>query len=126
LADVVATFAGEGRGDDDELDDYLVGMPDEWEDLPASLFGNAGDWTDARADGGEADEDEGNDTSKDGSEGDEQAPADGEGSSVYLWGRRASGFAFAQGAPLSAAIYDKALEARRSGKRWMEALHRAG
>jgi hypothetical protein len=43
-----------------------------------------------------------------------------------LWGRRASEFAFAPGAALSAVIYDKALEERRSGKRWMEAVHAAG
>src|SRR5262249_12649806 len=38
----------------------------------------------------------------------------------------ASGFAFAPGATLSGAIYDKVLEERRSGKRWMEQIHRAG
>ena len=38
------------------------------------------------------------------------APVDESGAAVYLWGRRASGFAFAPGAALSAVIYDKALE----------------
>jgi hypothetical protein len=54
------------------------------------------------------------------------SPVDESGAAVYLWGRRASGFAFAPGAALSAVIYDKALEERRSGKRWMEAIHTAG
>jgi hypothetical protein len=37
-----------------------------------------------------------------------------------------AGIVCAPGAPLSAAIYDKVLEERCSGKRWMEAIHSAG
>src|SRR5262249_57435500 len=43
-----------------------------------------------------------------------------------VWGQRASGFAFSQGADLSAAWYDKALQERQSGRRWMQPIHEAG
>jgi hypothetical protein len=46
-------------------------------------------------------------------------PAEEGGAAVYLWGQRASGFAFSQGADLSAAWYDKALQERQTGRRWM-------
>jgi hypothetical protein len=58
-------------------------------------------------------------------EGDE-LPADELGVSVYSWGRRVSGFSFSPGDDLSAVWYDKLLEERLSGKRWMEVVHRAG
>jgi hypothetical protein len=57
---------------------------------------------------------------------DDTAYADEAGASVHLWGRRASGFAFSPGGDLSAVWYDKLLEKRTSGKRWMEAIHLAG
>ena len=45
---------------------------------------------------------------------------------MHLRGRRASGFAFSPGGDLSAVWYDKLLEERASGKRWMEAIHTMG
>jgi hypothetical protein len=113
-----------------DLEDYLAEAPDEWADLPSSFFGDAdlGDsgigvevelLDEEESLGAVARQDQG-------SAAEEAAPVDESGTAVYLWGRRASGFAFAPGAPLSAAIYDKALEERRSGKRWMESIHVAG
>jgi len=101
----------------------LAAPPDEWSDLPGSLlegfdFGMerdlfADDDGQARSEGDEIEQSS------------EVEPVDVSGAAVYLWGRRASGFASAPGAPLSGAIYDKALEERRSGKRWMERIHAA-
>jgi hypothetical protein len=54
------------------------------------------------------------------------AYADEEGAALHLWGRRASGFAFSPGGDLSAVWYDKLVEERASGKRWMEPIHLAG
>jgi hypothetical protein len=74
--------------------------------------GMNGEWAGKNEDGEERREDE--------------TEADEQGASVYLWGQRASGFAFSPGATLSAVFYDKLLEERRSGKLWMEPIHRAG
>jgi hypothetical protein len=90
-------------------------MPPEWEAVPLEAFETmAGAGLDEEL-GESEDEDE-----------DPPTPADEHGAAVYLWGQRASGFAFSPGAPLSAVWYDKLLEERRSGKRWMEAIHLAG
>jgi hypothetical protein len=56
----------------------------------------------------------------------EEQLADRDGAVAYLWGRRATGFAFSPGGPLSAVWYDNAMEERLSGKRWMEDYHQAG
>jgi len=140
VADAAAPSALAERGTLED-DDWLA-PPDDWLDLPPALLsdgevwqdaweavgenvGWAGDQADTEDDGGNQDDDDLGDSDGDAPQG-EEAPADEEGGSVYLWGRRASGFAFAQGAALSAAIYDKALEVRRSGKHWMQAIHRSG
>jgi hypothetical protein len=52
--------------------------------------------------------------------------ADDQGMAVHLWGERASGFAFSPGAPISMVWYDKLLEERLSGKRWMQPIHEKG
>jgi hypothetical protein len=114
------TEAGSGPFGEVDLDDLLIinepwqaGMiPPEWEAVPLEAF----EATDGSAEDSA------------GEEGDEEAlaPADEQGAAVYLWGQRASGFAFSPGAPLSAVWYDKLLEERRSGKRWMETIHRTG
>jgi hypothetical protein len=107
-----------------DADILLAAPPDEWSDIPSSLLGGF-DFSMVRDlfedDDGEAhsDEDEVEPSP-------EAEPVDESGVAVYLWGRRASGFAFAPGAPLSGAIYDKVLEEQRSGKRWMERIHAAG
>jgi hypothetical protein len=63
----------------------------------------------------------------DGDEGDKDVRyADEDGAAVHLWGRRASGFVFSAGGDLSSVWYDKLLEERASGKRWMEAIHTDG
>jgi len=109
---------------DEGFDDFLVAPPDEWSDIPVSML----DHLDlALQHAFLDDEDNGEDDAKGQvKESNEVEPVDESGTSVYLWGRRASGFAFAPGAALSAVIYDKALEERRSGKRWMETIHTAG
>ena len=56
----------------------------------------------------------------------EWAWADEQGTAIHRYGHRVSGFAFSPGGDLSAAWYDKALQERQSGKRWMEPIHRAG
>jgi hypothetical protein len=95
-------------------------QPDEWADLPVSFFGDA-DLGDSGI-GVEVDlldeEESVGAVARQDKEtaGEEATPVDESGTAVYLWGRRASGFAFAPGAPVSAAIYDTALEERRSGK----------
>jgi hypothetical protein len=106
-----------------DSDVILAALPDEWSDLSNPLF----EGLDFAAEHDLLNEDDGEERA----EGDEiepsheVAPVDESGAAVYLWGRRASGFAFAPGAPLSAVVYDKALEERRSGKRWMEMIHTA-
>nr|MBA3827226.1 hypothetical protein [Ktedonobacterales bacterium] len=100
------------------FDDYLSGQPDDWDDLDAVFFHDALDPDAMFADA--VDEDEANDAD------DEEQAADEEGAAVYLYGQRASGFAFSPGAALSAAWYDKELEERLSGKTWMRPIHRAG
>jgi hypothetical protein len=108
-----------------DLDDYLTDVPDEWSDLSTAIY--VSDMSMETDDPMVADEHTDNVVSADTEAGTaNEAPADEDGAAVYLWGRRASGFAFAPGAPLSAAIYDKALEERRSSKRWMEVIHTAG
>jgi hypothetical protein len=122
LIDLTGAYAAD---DGDNLDDYLLGVPEDWADLPAAFLAENAPWATTWEGEDTQDPDAGTGEDDHGGQG-EETPVDEEGSAVYLWGRRASGFAFAQGAPLSAAVYDKALEARRSGKRWMEAIHRAG
>ncbi|MBA3825467.1 MAG: hypothetical protein H0X24_16405, partial [Ktedonobacterales bacterium] len=111
VSDESAEFAVMGT-----FDDYLSGQPDEWDDLDPAFFADDGD-PDAFVADAEDDEDS--------DEGDE-TPADEEGAAVYLFGPRASGFAFSPGAPLSAAWYNKELEERLSGKSWMRVVHQAG
>jgi hypothetical protein len=107
-----------------ELEDYLTDAPDEWADFPAAFFGNLSmEMNDNLLDKEHTDEQVEQDQD---AETDDAAPVDEAGAAVYLWGRRASGFAFAPGAPLSAAIYDKRLEELRGGKRWMDHIHMAG
>jgi len=89
---------------------WLVEMvPEEWADISHELYEEQ-----AEAEWGADDEEEG------------LSWADEAGAAVHLWGQRASGFAFSPGGDLSAVWYDKVLEERRSGKRWMEPIHRAG
>jgi hypothetical protein len=115
-------------------DDFGLATADDWLDLPPALLSDSEVWDDAweaggenTARSGEQAETEDNRDDIEGSAGlAEETPADEEGGSLDLWGRRASGVAFAQGAALSAAIYDKALQVRRSGKQWMLAFHRCG
>lgn len=98
------------------LDDYLDDVPDEWDGLPLDFFLDH----DEIADLDDADDDE-----EEEDLGDEQH-ADDEGATVYLYGKRASGFTFSPGSPLSAAWYNKELEERTSGKVWMREIHQAG
>ena len=109
---------------DGDNDVFLAAPPDDWSDLPVSLFESLDLTMEQRL----FDEDDGEEQAgQDEFElAHEVAPVDESGAAVYLWGRRASGFAFAPGAALSGVIYDKALEERRSGKRWMETIHTAG
>jgi hypothetical protein len=126
--EAAVTEAGIGPFGELDLDDLLIinepwqaGMvPPEWEAVPLEAFEAADGIVENSAEDGEAaDEDEDEDAEA-------LAPADEQGAAVYLWGQRASGFAFSPGAPLSAVWYDKLLEERRSGKRWMETIHRTG
>lgn len=94
---------------DEDIDDYLYQLPDEWDDLSPIDFGD-----EASNDDGESEVE------------DDEAPADEERAAVYLYGQRVSGFAFSSGAPLSAAWYNKELEERLSGKIWMRPIHEAG
>jgi hypothetical protein len=105
-------------------DTFLGTPPDDWSDLSVSLFESL----DLAMEQLLLEEDDGEEQAeRDEPELEhEVAPVDESGAAVYLWGRRASGFAFAPGAALSAVIYDKALEERRSGKRWMETIHIVG
>jgi hypothetical protein len=109
---------------DGDSEGFLSEPPDEWTDLPISLF----DHLELTQQQELFDDDNGEDggAQSEIEQSHAVAPVDESGAAVYLWGRRASGFAFAPGAALSAVIYDKALEERRSGKRWMEAIHVAG
>lgn len=93
-------------------------VPPEWEGVPVDFYADGEDENGDEAAGESDDDDEGD-------EGDE-APADEEGAAAYLWGQRASGFAFSPGADLSATWYDKALEERLSGKLWMRPIHEVG
>jgi hypothetical protein len=104
--------------------------PPEWAALPLELLDQAGlsSWQDATDEALEADGIFGldHDQQVDACGADEESAADKQGATVHLWGQRASGFAFSPGAALSAVFYDKLLEEQRSGKRWMEPIHRAG
>jgi len=148
LGDLEAAWASDepGWGEDDlaGLDVALLadpawgdpgaaGMPAEWVGVPLDwLDGGDGPWRGADTWG----QDSGWDA-EDGGEGGawadagapseaDEAPADEAGVSVHQWGRRVSGFSFSPGGALSAVWYDKLLEERLSGKRWMEAIHCAG
>ncbi len=107
--------------------------PPEWFGVPLDLLPNhmAGALFDGSDDDDEGESNEGAaplvslDTAQETLDAETDWAEDGE-ASVYLWGRRASGFAFSPGADLSAVWYDKLLEERRSGKRWMEAFHTQG
>lgn len=126
-ADVDGAFAWPDTADGEE-DGFFAEMPDEWEGIPLdaltafdalarmdmALPMDRSETEDAEA------EDNGDARWAD------ERDADEDGAAVHLWGRRASGFAFSPGGDLSAAWYDKLLEERRSGKRWMEAIHTAG
>lgn len=119
VEEAMSAFAADGSADV-----LLATPPDDWTDLPDALlegfdFGVERDLFD----------DENGELGSDGGDIEpslEVESVDVSGAAVYLWGRRASGFAFAPGAPLSGVIYDKALEERRSDKRWMERIHVAG
>lgn len=116
-------FADDGDDEDADFGAFLLSepwevesVPPEWEGVPVDFY----------ADGEEDDENKAStDKTEDENEGDE-TPADEEGAAAYLWGQRASGFAFSPGADLSATWYDKALEERLSGKLWMRPIHEAG
>jgi hypothetical protein len=118
--DAISVLALDGGNED-----FLVAPPDEWSDLPVSLFEHLDLALQQDLLDDDTDEEEGEQDQIEPSNA-MIAPVDESGAAVYLWGRRASGFAFAPGAALSAVIYDKALEERRSGKRWMEAIHEGG
>jgi hypothetical protein len=131
--ELAALIGLSNNGDEDDFAAFLAGAPEEWVDLPAefltddglaldaALFDDGDDTNDSDGDAG----DTSNAVDEDGEE-EEEEPADTVGTAVHLWGRRASGFAFSPGGALSAAWYNKALEERLSGKRWMEDYHRAG
>ncbi len=124
-AEVELAFANAAAGETTLDDAWLSGMlPPDWEGLPLDLLGpvalaeTATD--DDAANGADSEEVVGDADDSDLEWADEQ------GTVVHLWGQRVSGFAFSPGADLSAVWYDKLLEERRSGKRWMEAIHTAG
>jgi hypothetical protein len=89
--------------------------PPAWESVPLDLL-DLGALTSPFSDSPHDDE----------AEDDDMSYADEDGAAVHLWERRASGFAFSPGGDLSAVWYDKLLEERASGKRWMETIHVAG
>ena len=146
IADVEAAAWGldgeDLEGWDGEVFDGLFGqellglgadVPDEGGGMPFDLLMGHGTLEDGGDEGGD-DEDEGEDRAL-GSEGDahkdavdpqDEDPADELGLAVHSWGRRVSGFSFSTGGELSAVWYDKLLEERLSGKRWMEPIHREG
>ena len=108
LADLdVALLAEEGWGSPG-----VAVTPEEWVGVPLDWLDDGGDGDDAVERQVPGDEDE--------------SPADEMGMSMHGWGRRVSGFSFSPGGDLSAVWYDKLLEERLSGKRWMEPIHHAG
>jgi hypothetical protein len=130
--EALAAFALLSDNEEDTFAVALLDMPDDWADLPIEFFDSTEDdlWSDA-ANGADAmdneeEPDNGAHQWRDVALGPGERKADESGAAVYLWGRRASGFALSLGAPISAVIYNKALEERLSGKRWMEDHHRAG
>jgi hypothetical protein len=116
LHDVESAAAGDLEADASFDDAWLTdAAPPAWDGVPLDLLDLASldsPFSEDEDDDGEDDED--------------VAYADEQGASVHLWGRRASGFAFSPGGDLSAVWYDKLLEERASGKRWMEPIHVAG
>ncbi len=120
-AEVELAFANAAADETAGDDAWLSGMlPPDWEGLPLDLLGLVAPDEVVTADGEESEEDVGDNDDAD------LGWADEQGAVVHLWGQRASGFAFSPGADLSAVWYDKLLEERRSGKRWMEAIHATG
>src|SRR5262249_39570957 len=113
--------AWDGEGEPLDLDALVDGLdewaaPAEWVGLPMELLAGA------QFAGEDAEEVEGNAEDLPGDE----SPADELGVWVHGWGRRVSGFAFSPGGDLAPVWYDKLLEERLSGKRWMEPIHQAG
>src|SRR5579875_544528 len=104
----------------DDVDADLLMLPDDWDDLGiAEICPDEGydeDVWDEDQDGADADEAD-----------EATSPLEEAGAKVYLYAKRASGFAFASAkAPLSGVWYDKELEERLSGKTWMRVIHEAG
>jgi hypothetical protein len=121
LHDVESAAAGEHLEGTAESDDdawLMSSAPPAWDGVPLELL----DLASIDSPFSEHEDDDGEDEDED----EDIAYADEEGAAVHLWGRRASGFAFSPGSDLSAVWYDKLLEERASGKRWMEAIHAAG
>jgi hypothetical protein len=106
-------------------------LPDDWVGVPVELLDtedaeeDADPWRDRAEEMGAARRAEG-DEDKGECDGTDEEPADGLGLAVHGWGRRVSGFSFSPGGDVSAVWYDKLLEERLSGKRWMEPIHEAG
>lgn len=93
------------------------GAPDDWGGVPLDMF---------ELPTADDDQDDDQSGSNEEPQDDSEEPADELGVAVYGWGRRVSGFSFSPGGDLSAVWYDKLLEERLSGKRWMEPIHLAG
>ncbi len=116
LQDVESAAAGALEADASFDDVWLAGaVPPAWDSVPLDLL----DLASLDSPFAEHDDDDGEDE-------EDVVYADEAGATVHLWGRRASGFAFSPGGDLSAVWYDKLLEERASGKRWMEAIHTVG
>ncbi|HEV2461803.1 MAG TPA: hypothetical protein VGS80_25890 [Ktedonobacterales bacterium] len=123
LHDVEAAAAWNLEADAAFDDAWLTSAaPPAWEVVPLDLLDLASFATpfSDREDDNDRDDDAG------GQDEGDVAYADEAGAAVHLWGQRTSGFAFSPGGDLSAVWYDKLLEERASGKRWMEAIHAAG
>jgi hypothetical protein len=106
---------------------WLLGdVPPEWQGVPLGFYDEVvlerEDWNQMADESGEQQDGDTND----GRDEDLEMVEEGAGAAVYLWGQRASGFAFSQGADLSAVWYDKTLQERQSGRRWMQPIHQAG
>jgi hypothetical protein len=102
----------------------LAAAPPAWDGVPLELLELAS--LESPFAEHKSDEGDGDGETWDDKDDEDVTYADENGAAVHLWGRRASGFAFSPSGDLSAVWYDKALEERASGKRWMEALHVAG
>ena len=124
-ADAVEAAYLEGVADETMvLDETWVAeiQPPEWANVPETAFVGLDLFSSPYGE----DENGAESTTQDDRDDGDWEWADEQGTAVHLYGRRVSGFAFSPGGDLSAAWYDKALQERQTGKRWMEPIHRAG